>query len=68
MRDLLRQWRGQGKAYQGMLDVVRWRKKVGTKGTVLLNEAPLHEKAATADYPALLVDVLDGLLSMREEQ
>jgi len=31
---------------------------------LLLNEAILHEKAETTDYPGLLSDVLDGLLSM----
>ena len=67
LRDLLRAWRGQSKAHQAMLDLVRWRKKVGGKSTVPLNEAVLLEKAPTADYPALLADVLDGLLSMTED-
>jgi hypothetical protein len=31
------------------------------------DEALLHDKAAPADYPALLSDVLDGLLSMTED-
>jgi hypothetical protein len=67
LRDLLRQWHGKKEAYQAMLDVVRWRKKVGGKGKVPFNDAVLHEKVSPADYPALLADVLDGLLSMREE-
>jgi hypothetical protein len=67
LRDLLRAWRGQGKVHQAMLDLVRWRKKVGGKSTVPLNEAVQLEKAPTADYPALLADVLDGLLSMTED-
>ena len=66
MRKLLRQWRTRGPAYQAMLDLVRWRKKVGRKETMPLNDAILHEKADTTDYPALLSDVLDGLLSMTE--
>jgi len=29
LRDLLREWRDRGGAYERMLDVVRWRKQVG---------------------------------------
>ena len=50
-----------------MLDLVRWRKAVGRKETVALNENVLMEKADRVDYPGLLADVLDGLLSMTEE-
>ena len=64
MRYHLRQWKERGGAYSVMLDLVRWRKKVGRKETLPLNEAILHEKAETTDYPGLLSDVLDGLLSM----
>ncbi len=66
MRKLLTQWRTRGPAYQAMLDLVRWRKKVGRKETMPLNDAILHENADTTDYPALLSDVLDGLLSMTQ--
>jgi hypothetical protein len=66
MRKLLKQWQTRGAAYQAMLELVRWRKKVGRKKTVPLNDSILHEKADTTDYPALLSDVLDGLLSMTE--
>ena len=50
-----------------MLELVRWRKNVGRKETVPLNEAVLQGKADTTDYPGLLSDVLDGLLSMTDE-
>lgn len=66
MRYHLRQWVGKGAAYSTMLDLVRWRKQVGRKETLPLNDAILHEKAVTTDYPGLLSDVLDGLLSMTE--
>jgi len=46
---------------------VRWRKKVGRREKIPLNEAILHERAETVDYPGLLSDVLDGLLSVTEE-
>lgn len=64
LRDVLRGWRGRGKAYQTMLDIVRWRKKVGRHGKLPLNDAILHETAKSTDYPALIADVFDGLLSM----
>jgi hypothetical protein len=50
-----------------MLELVRWRKIVGRKETVPLNEGALQLKAKTTDYPGLLSDVLDGLLSMTDE-
>lgn len=66
MRYHLRQWSGRGAAYASMLDLVRWRKKVGRKQTVALNEAIFHDTTGATDYPGLLSDVLDGLLSMTE--
>jgi hypothetical protein len=65
--DLLQTWRVRGDAYRTMLDLVRWRKKVGRRQTVSLNENILLQKADSADYPALLSDVLDALLSMTDE-
>jgi hypothetical protein len=65
--DLLQNWRARGDAYKTMLDLVRWRKKVGRRQTVTLNENILLQKADAADYPALLSDVLDALLSMTDE-
>jgi hypothetical protein len=64
LRALLYGWGGQGKAYGTMLDLVRWRKKVGRKQKVSLNDAIEHETAKSANYPNLIADVLDGLLSM----
>ena len=66
MRDLLREWAHRGGAYTRMLDMVRWRKGVGRTETVALNENITSGKARSTDYPALLSDVLDGLLSMTE--
>jgi hypothetical protein len=64
MRYTLRQWKERGGAYAVMLDLVRWRKRVGRKEELPLNDAILNERAETADYAALLSDVLDGLLSV----
>jgi hypothetical protein len=66
IRDLLRAWRSRGGAYERMLDVVRWRKRVARTETVLLNDNLILGKARSTDYPALLTEVLDGLLSMTE--
>jgi hypothetical protein len=67
IRATVRRWQGKGREYQAMLELVRWRKKVGRKERLPLNDAIVHERAETADYPGLLSDVLDGLLSMTEE-
>jgi hypothetical protein len=64
MRYTLAQWEHRGPAYAAMLDLVRWRKRIGRKETLPLNDNILHENAETTDYPGLLSDVLDGLLSM----
>ncbi len=66
MRYTLTQWENRGPAYGAMLDLVRWRKRVGRKETLALNDSIMHEHAETTDYPALLSDILDGLLSMTE--
>ena len=47
-----------------MLDVVRWRKRVGRTEKVPLSENIILGKAASTDYPALLSEILEGLLSM----
>jgi hypothetical protein len=66
LRDLLREWRGRGGAYERMLDVVRWRKSVGRTETVPLNDEIILGRARATDYPAVLSEVLDGLLSMTQ--
>jgi hypothetical protein len=66
LRDLLRDWARRGGAYERMLDVVRWRKQVGRTETVPLNDDLILGKARSTDYPALLSELLDGLLSMTE--
>jgi hypothetical protein len=67
LRTFLRRWRKMGREYLAMLDLVRWRKAVGRREVVALNENVLLERAPPVDYPGLLADVLDGLLSMTEE-
>jgi hypothetical protein len=67
VRTLMRRWRKMGKEYRTMFDLVRWRKAVGRKETIALNENVLLEKASAVDYPGLLADVLEGLLSVTEE-
>jgi hypothetical protein len=67
VRSVVRRWAGRGKEYETMAELVRWRKKVGRREKVPLNDAILHERAQSVDYPGLLSDVLDGLLSVNEE-
>jgi hypothetical protein len=66
LRDLLRDWARRGGAYERMLDVVRWRKSVGRTEEVPLNDEIILRTARSTDYPALLSEVLEGLLSMTE--
>ena len=67
VRDRLRKWGHLGKEYKLLLDLVRWRKKIGRAELVRLDESILQRKLHSADYPGLISDVLDGLLSMDEE-
>ncbi len=64
LRKVLKQWKHRQGPYAAMLDLVRWRKNMGRKKTVALNQNILLEKASAVDYPGLLADVLDGLLEM----
>ena len=67
LRAVLRKWKGRGKAYASALDLVRWRKKVGRAEKVPLSDSVLTEKGSSVDYPGVLSDVLDELLSMTDE-
>jgi hypothetical protein len=67
IRGLVRRWANRGKEYETMVELVHWRKKVEGREKVPLNDAILHERAHAVNYPGLLSDVLDGLLSMNEE-
>ena len=67
LRDIVRGWPERGKSYAILADLVRWRKKVGRSEKVPLNDSILLEKGSSVDYPGLLSDVLDGLLSMTDE-
>jgi hypothetical protein len=67
VRAVVRRWGNRGKEFRTMQDLVRWRKSVGRKETVPLNDNVLLGKAESVDYPGLLADVLDGLVSMTED-
>jgi len=67
LRKRMAGWSDRGPAYQVLLDLVRWRKAMGARGTVPLNEAVTQGTAASADFPGLLSDVLDELLEMNED-
>lgn len=66
LRDEIKSWPGRGKVYAALADLVRWRKRVGRCQEVALNDSILLERTKTVDHPALLSDLLDGLLSMTE--
>jgi hypothetical protein len=67
LREFIAKWKGKGKDYAVLADLVRWRKETKFTGTVPLNEAALAGQSSNMDYGALLADVLDGLLVMTEE-
>ena len=66
LRELVGKWKGMGKDYAVLADLVRWRKDTKFTGTVPLNEAVFAAETKTVDYLALIEDVLDGLLTMTE--
>ena len=66
LREFVGKWKGMGKDYAVLADLVRWRKDTKFTGTVPLNEAVLAAETNTVDYRALIADVLDGLLTMTE--
>jgi len=67
LRSRMAEWKTRGPAYKVLLELVRWRKEMGRKGTVHLNEAITKGTAATTDFVGLLSDVLDEVLGMTEE-
>lgn len=66
LRDELRKWKRRGPAFRKMLDLVRWRKGRGHVEFKSLDDAVILEKASSTNYPALISEVLDQLLSMTE--
>ena len=66
LREFVGKWKGMGKDYAVLADLVRWRKDTKFTGTVPLNEKVLAAETSTVDYRALIADVLDGLLMMTE--
>lgn len=67
VRSVIKGWRGQGAAYKTMVDLVRWRKQVGRRETVRLNESIFAAQTSSTDYAGLLADVLEHLLDMTED-
>lgn len=67
MRSRIDEWETRGPAYKVLVDLVRWRKSMGRKSVVPLNEAITRGTSASADYPNLLADVLDELLEMEPD-
>ena len=60
-------WETRGPTYKVLIELVRWRKSIGRKGIVPLNESIIKGTAAHADFAGLLADVLDEVLEMTEE-
>jgi len=67
LRSRIKEWSERGPAYQTLVDLVRWRKAIGRRGTVELNESITHATAAQTDFAGLLSDVLDELLAMDDD-
>jgi 7-cyano-7-deazaguanine synthase in queuosine biosynthesis len=67
LRSRMADWETRGPAYKVLVELVRWRKEMGRKGTVPLNEAITKGTMANADLAGLLSDVLDEVLEMNEE-
>lgn len=67
LRDTLAEWRSRGREYSAMLELIRWRKKVARCESIQLNDSVLLEKAASAEHPELLSEVLEGLMSMTQD-
>jgi hypothetical protein len=67
LRSRMNRWKDRGPAYQVLSELVRWRKAMGNKGTVSVNESITQGTAAPADFAGLLSDVLDEVLTMTED-
>ena len=49
-----------------MLDLVRWRKRVGGKHTVAFNDAVLYEDPKNGETESIFTELLEAVLSMTE--
>lgn len=67
LRTLMKRWGRMGREYRAMLELVRWRKAVGRKQTVPLNDNVLLGKAESVDYPGVIADVLEKVTEMTGE-
>ena len=63
----VRRWRTRGPAHKVLLEMVRWRKQIGQKGTVPVPESVLQNTASHTDFAGILADVLEEILAMTEE-
>ena len=67
LRSRMAGWKSRGSAYKVLAELVRWRKEMGHKECVPLNESIVQGTAPNTDYAGLLSDVLDELLSMNQD-
>jgi hypothetical protein len=64
IRTRVASWKSRGPAYKLLVELVRWRKAIGRREPTQLSEDVLGGRAASTDYPGLISDVLDELLSV----
>lgn len=67
IRTRMARWPKLGSAYLVLADLVRWRKAMEQKGTVVIPESVLKNSAPQIDFQGLLSDLLDEVLSMDGE-
>ncbi len=67
LRATLAGWRRRGPTYATMLELIRWRKRIGRKETVHLDPALFRAPTPATDHAGLLADVLESLLEMTDE-
>jgi len=63
MREQMRHWRTRGPEFRVMIDLVRWRKKIGRRAKVKLPESLVTAQAPNVDHAGVLSDVLEELMS-----
>lgn len=67
LRSRMAEWKHRGPAFAVALDLIRWRKAMGRKGTVPLSQSIAKGTAPATDYAGLLSDLLDEILAMNED-
>jgi len=66
LRDIIRSWKGRGGPYLGLAELLSSRKGKGVQATVPFNDALLYQNEDVSDRQAVLAEVLEGLLSMTD--